>query len=263
MKRRTTGQKSKPKKKPQPKPKPKRKPQPKKAAATPSQERVVAGMEAGELRTPEDIEAAYRQMGLYRDTIAVERAWLDVERSRESLRRDGLLGVPMDRLQGTYATVLTDSLVLTLATYVRDGNTLNTAARAAGVPAALLRHWIREGLRVPNSPCGRMVAVLDRAAALAEANAVSRVFNGKAGWRSSLQYLNRVAELKFKLRQSDVLEAEAETQAHHDEVKEQAPIDVDRAALVMALIESAAGPGKPDTDDDEEPAHNVIEIKSA
>lgn len=248
------------KKKPTPKTR-KRKRKPSKRQRK-QQSGVAPGIQSGYLRTPEEIEAAYRQMGLYRDNIAVERSWLGVESSRESLRRDGLLGISMDKLQGDYELVLTEALVIKLATYVRDGNSLNVAARSAAVPINLLRTWIREGLKTPNSPCGRLVVRLDQAAALAEANAISRLYNGKAGWRSSLQYLNHVKDMKYNLRQSDILESESETQQHQESVKENTPIDIDRAALVMALIESAAGPGKPDADDDV--PDNVVEIiKSA
>lgn len=210
-----------------------------------------APVTSGDARTPEELEAAHKQIDTYRKSLAVDRRWLNVRKAQQRLDKDTLLGVPISTLVVKHHTVLTMDLIVKIAALVRDGSSLNIAARACGVGIEKMRQWLKLGYAQPDTLCGALLVMLDQAHALAEANAVSSLYNGKRGWRSSLAYL----EKRDELLKRDLFVAEQEEKERIELGKAQVSLDVDQAALVMALLESAAPPA------DDKASSKVIDLK--
>lgn len=208
-----------------------------------------------ELRTAQEIAAANTQIDAFLASLDVDNRWLRVRARQQRLDRDTVIGVPVDEFATAYTVTLSLDLIRKMAVIVRSGTGLNAAARAVGVPMNKLREWVAEGIKRPDTLYGALVAMLDRAHALAEVSAITTLYHGKRGWRSAEAYL----EKRSVFLERDVF-IEAQEELEREEVsKAQATLDVDKAALVMALLE-VAKPPKAGTEEDTE--DNVINIKA-
>ena len=227
-----------------------------KPAAKKKKKPAAAARTPGELRTPQEVAAANTQIDAFLASLAVDQRWLQVRAKQQRVDRDTLLGVPVEEFAVSYATVLSLDLIRRIATVVKSGSSLNTAARAVGVPLAKLREWLQLGIRKPDTLYGALVVMLDRAHALAEVNAVNTLYHGKKGWRSSLAYF----EQRAGLLERDLFLAAQEELEREEASKSQAVLDTDKAALVMALLDVAPIPVP---EEEAEVPDNVVDIKAS
>ena len=226
--------------------------------STKKKKKPIKARTSGDLRTADEVAAANTQIDAFLASLAVDQRWLRVRARQQRLDRDTLLGVPVEEFANSYANVLSLDLIRRIATMVKSGSSLNAAARAVGVSLTKLREWITQGIKRPDTLYGTLVVILDRAHALAEVNAVSTLYHGKKGWRSSLAYL----EQRAGLLERDLFIAAQEELEREEAGKAQAVLDTDKAALVMALLD-VAPPIPEDGADEAEVPDNVVDIKSA
>jgi hypothetical protein len=129
----------------------------------------------------------------------------------------------------------TDELIVSMCYLIKQGSTIEAAARAMGVPRSVFRRWIELGIMEmedPHSTYGRMLLALDAADAQDEVSDLQLISMGARWWAALAWKRERKTPGRWGAKPTPLVDLD-----QHSRAADIPELQEDEAARVMAIME--------------------------
>lgn len=129
----------------------------------------------------------------------------------------------------------TEELIVSMCYLIKQGSTIDAAARAMGVPRSVFKRWVELGimeLEDPNSIYGKMLLALDTADAQDEVSDLQMISLGARFWAALAWKRERKTPGRWGAKPTPLLDLD-----QHSRAADVPELNEDEAARVMAIME--------------------------